>query len=58
MRNGVLKNLVKFVHGDFIEHERYAKESSLIFFNNFAKWFDSDIPGKSIDYNTKVCEQV
>lgn len=50
--------LVTYLEQDFIKHERVARDSTIVFFNNFSKWFDTDMPGVGMDYNRAICTQV
>lgn len=56
--SGTMHNLVTFLEDDFIKDERVTSQSTVIFFNNFSKWFDADIPGVGKDYNREICTQV
>lgn len=48
-----MQDLVTFKHQDFLDDPNLANADVLVF-NNFARWFQSDNPGKVKCYNTEV----
>lgn len=54
--------MVHFKRADFMNEEYLTEGSDVIVFNNYAKWFDTENPGKQIDLNqefaNKVCFKV
>lgn len=55
---GTMTGLVSLLEEDFIKDIRVARDSTVVLFNNFSKWFDADIPGKGTNYNSEICTQV
>ncbi len=54
------ERLVTFELCDFFDDKcgDRIKSSSVIFFNNFGKWFNSDNPDKEIGGNNAICSEV
>ena len=53
-----MKDLVTIECKDFVDDEYVTKRSDVMVFNNYARWFESDNPGKKLDYNHAFANKV